>query len=64
VMWATAVDPPLPAANCATAATCSGGPECSRGIPGTRERALRASLGASNPEGIGGAKIPSLFNFE
>jgi hypothetical protein len=24
----------------------------------------RASLGASNPEGIGGAKIPSLFNFE
>jgi hypothetical protein len=22
------------------------------------------SLGASNPEGIGGAKIPSLFNFE
>jgi hypothetical protein len=25
---------------------------------------LGAILGASNPEGIGGAKIPSLFNFE
>jgi hypothetical protein len=25
---------------------------------------LRASLGVSNPEKIGGAKIPSLFNFE